>query len=150
MFILYWVLSPSVVSHSETLWDCILPGSSVHGIFQARILERVANVLLQEIFPTKGSNLHLLCLLHCRWILTHWAIREGPFSILLKVNYIVNYEVKWSESQSVVSDSLRSHGLYSPCSSRGQNTGVGSLSLLQGIFPTQGLNPGFPNCRQIY
>ena len=26
---------------------------------------------------------------------------------------------------------------------------VGSLSLLQGIFPTQGLNPGFPHCRQI-
>ena len=30
-----------------------------------------------------------------------------------------------------------------------QNTGVGSLSILQGIFPTQGLNPGFPHCRQI-
>ena len=31
----------------------------------------------------------------------------------------------------------------------GQNTGVGSLSLLQGIFPTQGSNPGLPHCRQI-
>ena len=31
----------------------------------------------------------------------------------------------------------------------GQNTGVGSLSLLQGIFPVQGLNPGLPHCRQI-
>ena len=30
-----------------------------------------------------------------------------------------------------------------------QNTGVGSLSLLQGIFPTQGLNPGHPHCRRI-
>ena len=29
------------------------------------------------------------------------------------------------------------------------NTGVGSLSLLQGIFPTQGLNPGLPHCRRI-
>ena len=28
-------------------------------------------------------------------------------------------------------------------------TGVGSLSLLQGIFPTQGLNPGLPHCRRI-
>ena len=36
-----------------------------------------------------------------------------------------------------------------PWNSLGQNTGVGSLSLLQGIFPTQGLNPGFPHCRQI-
>ena len=38
---------------------------------------------------------------------------------------------------------------YSPWNSPGQNTGVGSLSLLQGIFPTLGLNPGLPHCRQI-
>ena len=31
----------------------------------------------------------------------------------------------------------------------GQNTGVGSLSLLQGVFPTQGSNPGLPHCRWI-
>ena len=31
----------------------------------------------------------------------------------------------------------------------GQNTGVDSFSLLQGIFPTQGSNPGLPHCRQI-
>ena len=40
------------------------------------------------------------------------------------------------------------HGLYSPWNS-GQNTGVGSLFLLQGIFPTQGSNPGLPHCRWI-
>ena len=38
--------------------------------------------------------------------------------------------------------SLQPHGLHSPWNSPGQNTGVGSLSFLQGIFPTQGLNPG--------
>ena len=38
---------------------------------------------------------------------------------------------------------------YSPQNSLGQNTGVGSLSLLQGIFLTQGSNPGLPHCRQI-
>ena len=42
-----------------------------------------------------------------------------------------------SESHSVVPDSLPLHGLYSPWNSSGQNPGVGSLSLLQGIFPTQ-------------
>ena len=47
-------------------------------------------------------------------------------------------------------DSLQPHGLYSPWNSPGQNTGVGSLSLLQGIFPTQGSNPGLPRCRQIH
>ena len=46
-----------------------------------------------------------------------------------------------SESRSVVSNSLQPHGLYSPWNSLGQIAGVGSLSLLQGIFPTQGLNP---------
>ena len=48
-----------------------------------------------------------------------------------------------------MSDSLWPHGLYSPWNTPGQNTGVGSLSLLQGIFPTQGLNPGLPHCRKI-
>ena len=39
--------------------------------------------------------------------------------------------------------------LYGPWNSPGQKTGVGCHSLLQGIFPTQGPNPGFPHCRQI-
>ena len=56
---------------------------------------------------------------------------------------------KWSESPSVVSNSLRPHGLHSPWNSPGQNSGVGSLSLLQGIFPTQGANRGLPHCRRI-
>ena len=46
--------------------DCSPPDPSVHGILQARILEWVLHFLLQGIFPTQGSNLHLL---HCRWIL---------------------------------------------------------------------------------
>ena len=48
---------------------------------------------------------------------------------------MINSEV--SESCSVVSDSLQPHGLYSPWNSPGQNIGVGSLSILQGL-----LNPG--------
>ena len=52
-------------------------------------------------------------------------------------------------SCSVVSDSLRPDGLYSPWNSPGQNTGVGSHFLLQGIFPTQGSNPRPLHCRQI-
>ena len=55
-----------------------------------------------------------------------------------------------SERRSVVSDSLQPHGLYySPWNSPGQKTGVGSLSLLQGIFRIQGSNPGLPHCRQL-
>ena len=48
-----------------------------------------------------------------------------------------------------MSSSLQSHRLYSPWDSPGQNTGVGSLSLLQGKIPTQGSNPYLPHCRQI-
>ena len=54
-----------------------------------------------------------------------------------------------SESRSVVSDSLQPHRLYIPWNSPGQNTGVGSLSLLQGIFPTQGSNPDLMHCRRM-
>ena len=57
-----------------------------------------------------------------------------------------------SVSRSVVSDSLRPHGLHPakllcPWNSPGKHTGVGGHSLLQGIFPTQGSNPGLPHCR---
>ena len=48
--------------------DCCPPGSSVHWISQARILELV--FLLQGIFPTQGSNLHLL----------HWWVDSLPLS----------------------------------------------------------------------
>ena len=54
-----------------------------------------------------------------------------------------------SESCSVVSDSLLPHGLFSPWNSPGQDTGVSSFSLFQGIFPTQGSNPCLPHCRWI-
>ena len=48
-----------------------------------------------------------------------------------------------------MSSSLQPHGLYSPWNSPGRNTGVGSFTLFQGIYPTQGLNPGLSHCRQI-
>ena len=44
--------------------DCSPPGSSVHGILQARILEQVAIPFSRGIFPTQGSNPRLLCLLN--------------------------------------------------------------------------------------
>ena len=78
--------------------------------------------------PNPGSQQGLLV---CRWML-----------------YQLSYEWKWN-SLSHVSDSLWPFWPYSPWNSLGQSTGVGSLSLLQGIFPTQGSNPGLPHCRQI-
>ena len=85
------------------------------------------------------------------WV-TSWDHRYSV-SFILFCNIIflllpMKVKVK-SEICSVVSDSLRPHGLCSPWSSPGQNTGVVSLSLFWGIFPTQGSNPGLPHYRWI-
>ena len=71
--------------------------------------------------------------------------------IAKRISYMYTYE---SVSHSVTSDSLQTYGLLPirplcPWNSPGQNTGVDSRSLLQGIFSTQGSNPGLPHCRQI-
>ena len=102
-------------------------------------------------------------------------LANEKFSSIL--NILIELEVK-RESRSVMSDSLRPHGLYSPWNSPGQNTGVGSLSLLQvsriagrfftswatgkpkntgvgslsllqRIFPTQEMNRGLLHYRRI-
>ena len=57
-------------------------------------------------------------------------------------------------SRSIMSDSVSPMDYSPPGSSvhgdsPGKNTGVGCCTLLQGIFPTQGSNPGLPHCRQI-
>ena len=61
----------SVTKLCLTLCDpmgCSLPGSSIHGVSQARILEWVAIFLLHGIFSSQGSNLHLL----------HWQAESLP------------------------------------------------------------------------
>ena len=58
-------------------------------------------------------------------------------SVSLKVQVVQSCPTLWP------------HGLYSPWNSPAQNTAVGSLSLLQGIFPTQESNWGLLHCRHI-
>ena len=64
-------------------------------------------------------------------------------NMILHKECILKYILAYFHLKKIV------QGLHSPWNSPGQNTGVGSLSLLQGIFPTQGSNPGLPQCRQI-
>ena len=120
--------------------DCSLPGSSVHGIFQARVLEWVT-ISFSRIFifiylfscdilylvPNQGSNPGPQ---HWELSLRHWATRgvKGKWKSLCWVR------------------SLQPHGIWN---SPTQKTGVGGLSLLQGIFPIPRSNPGLPHCRQI-
>ena len=91
------------------------------------------------------------CILHIKNII--YALLEES-SIYWGKFFFLTYcwdlsSLKWSESRSVISYSLWPHGLYSPWNAPGQNTGKGSHSLLQWIFPTQGSNPGLPHCSRI-
>ena len=60
------------------------------------------------------------------------------------VSVFIAWKVKVAQLHPTLCDPL-----YSPWISAGQNTAVGSHSLLQGIFPTQGLNSSLPHCRKI-
>ena len=86
-----------------------------------------------------------------RW--SYWPSDHilGPRGLVPMALFSFNRRITnmFCESRSVMSSCLWLRELYSPWNSPGQNTGVGSLSLLQGIFPTQGSNPGLPHCRQI-
>ena len=104
-----------------------------------------------EIFLDEGWK---PCLLH--WQagsspLSHQGSPTGHrnlrFSVAAHNNNTGYSKLLVRNNASIMSDSFQPHGLYSPWNSPGQNTGVGSLSLLQGIFPTLGSNPGLPHCR---
>ena len=89
---------PSCVQSCD-LMDCSQPGSPVHEIFQARVLEWVTISLFQGIFQTQGLNLHLLGLLH-------WQVDS------LSLSHLGSPKRSFSSvqfSHSVVSDSFRPH-----------------------------------------
>ena len=83
--------------------------------------------------------------------LQHWLFLGslGCQPILQILDFPASIIMQISWKLLVVSDSLLPQGLYSPWNSPGQNTGMGSLSLLQEILPIRGSNPGLPHCRWI-
>ena len=82
------------------------------------------------------------------WLLSVMGVTEETRTNKQELGYTMQSE---SESHSVTSNSLWPNGRYkySLWDSPGHNTGVRSLSLLQGIFPTLGSNPGLLHCRWI-
>ena len=146
-----------VAQSCRTLCDPM--GYTVHEILQTRILEWVA-------FPfSRGSSQprdqtqvsHM-----AGGFFTSWATREThgrridtcipmaeslycPPETITVLLLAMKVKVKSLSRVQL----FRPRGLYSPWNSPGQNTGVGSLSLRQGIFPTQGSNPGLLPCRWI-
>ena len=87
-------------------------------------------------------------LLVCQWG-CFWARKTFESIGWVKQIALPNVGERQCESHSVMPNSLWPHGLYSPWNSPGQNTGVGSLPLLQGIFPTQGSKQGLLHCRWV-
>ena len=80
-------------------------------------------------------------------ILSHWSLHDTQYSC--QCFWVFACPILPRERRWVMSNSLWPHGLYSLWNSPGQNTGVGSLSFLQGIFRIQRSNPGLPHCREI-
>ena len=87
---------------------------------------------------------------HTSYTMAAFTLASGHLGLEIKILYHCTlYNESESENCSVLSDCLPPRGLYSPWNSPGQKTGVSSLSLLQGVFPTQGSNRGLPRCRRI-
>ena len=132
---LLWFLESEVKVSQSCPTLCNPMDYTVHGILQARILEWIA-------FPfSRGSSQPR--------DQTQVSCIAGGFFTTESPGKPLKGSEKWSESHSVVSNSLQPHGLYSPWISPGQNTGVGSHFFFWVIFPSQGSNPDLPHCRWI-
>ena len=137
-----------VTQSCPTLCDpmnCSPPGSSVHGILQERILEWAAMPSPGDL-PNAGIEPRPSTFQVVQLDSLPTAPPGKPFRIIEYYNP-KGSKVKVSQSCPTLYNPMG--GLYSPWNSAGQHTGVRSLSLLQGISPTQGLNPGLPHCRRI-
>ena len=136
-------------------------GFSAHGILHSRILKWVA-VPFSRGSSQPRDQTHVSCIAggfftteppgksHKRRIPLAVVLPRpgrGAGTLIPSAQRLV-----WAAKQplgSVVSDSLQPHELYNPWNSPGQNTGVRKLSLLQGLFPTQGSNTCLLHCRWI-
>ena len=97
-----------------------------------------------------SSSAHFLIRLRfcfCFVLFCHWVVWVLYTIWILSPDQIWKWEWEW-KSLSLVRV-FETPWLYSSWNSPGQNTGVGSHFLLQGIFPTQGSNPGLLHCRPI-
>ena len=150
------------------------PGSSVHGVLQARILEWVAVPSSRESSQPRDWTCVLMSSAlaggfftpsttwEAQWTLvfcSYWLLGDldldTVYTLMVSEGFTLSHP--WCRIESVclcvcvlsrlvMSDSS---GPQCPWHSPGKNTGVGSHSFLQGIFPTQGSNPALPHYRQI-
>ena len=168
----WWWFSCSVMSNSVITWTVVHQASLSTGFSNARILQKVA-ILFSRVTSPPRDQTCISCIAvffnadppqkpmgsRFRGVkdltrnLSHtpkvrsWRQCTGE---MVAVGGARSDMVKWKSEKwkSFSRVRLFATPLYSPWDSPGQNTGVGSLSLLQEIFPTQGSNPGLLHCRQ--
>ena len=111
---------------------CAVPGEELKKIYRCYVVSLLEKVEkpIWNVEPMEGER-------------EIWKSKKSDSQPCLPI-----WITQWSESLLVVSDSATTKTI-PPWNSPGQNMGVGSLPLLQGIFPIHALNPGLPHCRQI-
>ena len=104
---------------------------------EKNILKNIAGHLRVKYLPIYSHN----------YVNSYYWINQNIFTcgIFAKKSCHVTFKVKVTQLDTTLCDPMD----YSPWNFPGRNTGVGSWSLPQGIFPNQGENPGFPHCRWI-
>ena len=125
--------TPRIKPRSPTLQADSLP-AELQGKSKNTGVGRLS--LLQWIFLTQELNWGLL---HCRCILYQLSYEGNP-----PIHTHI-HTVNVAQLCLTLCDPMDC----SPWNCSGQNIGMGSFSFLQGIFPTQGSNPGFLHCRRI-
>ena len=130
----------SVVSNSCNSMDCSLPGSFPWD-FPSKNTGVGCHFLFQGIFPIQGSNPGLL---HCRQILYWLSHQGGPDDIYMLLCLGAQLCPTLCNPTDCSLPGSSVHGDYPD-----KNTRAGCHALLQGIFPTQGLNTGLLHCRCI-
>ena len=141
---------------------CSLPGSSVCGIFQARLLEWVVLSFSYTYTGYLASERMNLVEKHSQHqgiqAPTHSSLIIAATTALGPSPLVYEKVVEFSLVKALVTQSCPTlcnpmdcspSGSCVPGCSPGKNTEVGSHSLLQENLPTQGLNPGLQHCRQI-
>ena len=86
--VLCWAVLCLVAQLCPTLcdpMDCGPPGSSVHGIFQARVLERVA-ISFSRVTSQPGDQAHISCV--ATWIFSPWASPGKPL-VFFSSNHLI-------------------------------------------------------------
>ena len=163
MSILIFLFMTSPVASQIVSCNChLIPGGSVgkQSACNAEDAGDVGSTPGLERSPGKGNGnrLQYFCLVNPMDRETWWATVHGVTKSQTWLSNWAGMQATWSRQKFWIkgervkvtqSCPTLCNPMDCPWNSPGQNAGVGSLSLLQGIVPTQGSNPGLPHCRWI-